>query len=146
MNTIEIALVPISEIETDENIQYIPLEKVEYFAYIATTLTPLDAFIKVDGYTNALWEYMQEKKYQDKELFSFYDKLIHANMGHPILSSLIELYLLEKEMRNEGISDEYLYQYQNIMQFIITSALKRGIAKSTLPPLPSSCSRTTTSL
>ena len=114
MNTIEIALVPISEIETDENIQYIPLEKVEYFAYIATTLTPLDAFIKVDGYTNALWEYMQEKKYQDKELFSFYDKLIHANMGHPILSSLIELYLLEKEMRNEGISDEYLYQYQKL--------------------------------
>ncbi len=114
MKTVEIALVPISEIEKEENVQYIPLEKVEYFAYIATTLPPLDAFIKVDGYTNALWEYMQEKKYQDKDLFAYYDKLIHANMGHALLSSLINLNLLEKEMRNEGIDDEYLYQYQKL--------------------------------
>lgn len=114
MKAVEIALVPISEIEKEDNVQYIPLERVEFFAYIATTLTPLDAFIKVDGYTNALWEYMQEKKYQDKELFTYYDKLIHANMGHALLSSLINLNLLEKEMRNEGIDDEYLSQYQKL--------------------------------
>lgn len=114
MEKIEIALVPISELETEENVQYISLEKIEYFAYIATTLKPLDAFIKADGYTNALWEYMQEKKYQEKELFSSYDKLIHANMGHAILRNLIELYLLEKEMRNEGMDDEYLKQYQKL--------------------------------
>lgn len=114
MKSTEIALVPISEIENEENVQYIPLEKVEYFAYIASTLTPLDAFTKADGYTSALWEYMQEKKYQEKELFTYYDKLIHANMGHSLLTSLIELYLLEREMRNEGIDDEYLYQYQKL--------------------------------
>ncbi len=114
MKDIEITLVPISEIEKEENVQYITLEKVEYFAYIATTLTPLDAFLKVDGYTSALWEYMQEKKYQEKELFSCYDKLIHANMGYSFLCSLVELLLLEKEMRNEGISNSYINQYQKL--------------------------------
>ena len=114
MNSTEIALVPISAIENKENIQYIPLEKVEYFAYIASTLTPLEAFTKIDGYTNSLWEYMQDKKYQEKELFSYYDKLIHANMGHAFLCSLIELLLLEKEMRNDGISNDYIHQYQKL--------------------------------
>lgn len=127
MRSIEIALVPISEIEKDDNTHYIPLEKVEYFAYLATTLTPLEAFTKIDGYTNALWEYMQEKKFQEKELFTCYDKLIHATMGHSFLSSLINLYLLEKEIRNNGIDNEYVYQYQKLQNeyFYLLNQLER---------------------
>ena len=35
-------------------------------------------------------------------------------MGHAFLCSLIELLLLEKEMRNDGISNDYIHQYQKL--------------------------------
>lgn len=114
MEELELQLIPISEIKKEDNIQLIPLKKVEYLAFIATTLTPLDAFLEIDGYTNALWEYMQEKKYQDQELFFYYDKLIHANMGHAMLSNLIALLLIEKEIRNHGFTTTLDRQYQKL--------------------------------
>ncbi len=112
---IEIELIPISEIKKEENTFLIPLSKVEHFAHLATTLTPLDAFREIDGYTSALWEYMQDHKYQDKESFTSYDKLIHANMGNSFLTSLIQLLLIEKDMRNNGISQEIFNRYQILL-------------------------------
>ncbi len=110
----EIELIPISETKKEENTHLLPLSRLEYFAFLATTLTPLDAFMEADGYTSALWEYMQDKKYQEKELFADYDKLIHASNGHTILSTLVQLLLMEKDMRTIGISNELLNRYQRL--------------------------------
>ena len=111
---LEIELIPISEMKTKENTHYIPIARVEYFAYLATTLTPMDAFREIDGYTSALWEYMQDRKYQEQQLFYDYDKLIHAQMGHTLLCTLTELLLMEKDMRNYGISNDILNRYQTL--------------------------------
>lgn len=109
----EVELVPISEIKTEENVHCIPLSRVEYLAYLATTLSPLeDTFFEADGYTSALFEHMQERKFQEQELFKDYDKLIHAHQGFSLLSNLVQLLLIEKEMRNGGVTNEILSRYE----------------------------------
>ena len=111
---LEMELIPISEIKKEENTYLLPLSRLEYFAFLATTLTPLESFLEEEGYTSALFEYMQDKKYQEKELFTDYDKLIHAINGHAILSTLIQLFLIERKMRSEGISNKLLGRYQRL--------------------------------
>ncbi len=108
---IQIELIPVNEERKEKNTFLIPLAKAEYLAFLASSLTPMDALSEIEGYTNALWEYMQEKRYQEKELFLAYDHLIHANRGYQLLSCLTELFLLEKEMRNSSLKEESIRRY-----------------------------------
>ncbi len=105
-----LALMPISETNEDK-LFFLPIDDLNFFAHKASTLTPFDAWSEVDGYNEALFEYMQSIKYNDKELFTKYDKLIHAQRGAELLKYLIELYIIEKDMKEIGItpilSDRY---------------------------------------
>jgi len=106
-------LMPISE-NNIEKAFYIELGDLDFFAYKASTLTPFDAWLEVDGYNEALFEYMQSIKYQNKELFTKYDKLIHAQRGSELLKYAIELYLIEKDMKLMGISSILSDKYNKI--------------------------------
>ena len=77
-------LIPISETNIEKAF-YLSINDLDYFAHKATTLTPFDAWQEVDGYNEALFEYMQSIKYNDKDLFTKYDKLIHAQRGSELL-------------------------------------------------------------
>ena len=108
---IELKLIPINEKEDSKNIINIPLKKVEYLAFLATNLTPHEEFTEIDGYTSALWEEMQIRKYNDKDLFALYDKLIHATNGFNLLKIAVQLFLMEKDMRNYGTSKDLMAKY-----------------------------------
>lgn len=95
------------------------IKELEDFAYLAINLLPNESFSKADGYIDALWEYMQEKKYTDKELFIQYDKLIHAYHGNAILKTIIELLLMEKDMRDSGLNDIIVTKYNNTQRYYL---------------------------
>ena len=123
----KLVLIPINETKDSDKVINITLDWVEKIAFIATTLTPLDEFSEIDGYTGALWEHMQELKYQDKGLFTIYDKLIHANSGFNLLKTAVQLFLIEKNMRNHGITNEMTSKYnslQNEYQSLINDIKK----------------------
>jgi len=107
----KLKLIPINEKDDSDKVINITLDWVEKIAFLATTLTPLEEFAEIDGYTRALWEHMQEIKYQDKNLFTIYDKLIHANNGFNILKTAIQLFLIEKDMRTYGTTNDMLAKY-----------------------------------
>lgn len=96
-------LMPISETNIEKAF-YLEIKDLDFFAHKATTLTPFDAWQEVDGYNEALFDYMQSIKYNNKDLFKKYDKLIHAERGSELLKYGIELYLMEKDMKLMGIS------------------------------------------
>ena len=106
-------LIPISETNIEKAF-YLDIKDLDFFAYTATTLTPFDAWQEVDGYSEALFEYMQSIKYNNKDLFTKYDKLIHANRGSELLKYAIELYLIEKDMKLMGISPILSERYNSI--------------------------------
>lgn len=108
-------LMPISE-NNIEKAFYLAINDLDFLAHKASTLTPFDAWQEVDGYNEALFEYMQSIKYNDKELFNKYDKLIHANRGSELLKYAIELYLMEKDMKLLGISPLLSERYNLIQQ------------------------------
>ena len=104
---------PISE-NNIEKAFYIDIKDLDFFAYKAITLTPFESWQEVDGYNEALFEYMQSIKYAEKELFNKYDKLIHALRGSELLKYAIELYLLEKDMKLTGITNLLSNKYNSI--------------------------------
>lgn len=106
-------LIPISETNIEKAF-YLNVKDLDYFAHKATTLTPFDAWQEVDGYNEALFEYMQSIKYNDKDLFTKYDKLIHAQRGSELLKYGIELYLMEKDMKLIGISPILSERYNTV--------------------------------
>ena len=106
-------LIPISETNIEKAF-YLSINDLDYFAHKATTLTPFDAWQEVDGYNEALFEYMQSIKYNDKDLFTKYDKLIHAQRGSELLKYGIELYLMEKDMKLMGISPILSERYNTV--------------------------------
>jgi hypothetical protein len=110
-------LIPISEDINSKNKTSISIDELEYFGYLASTLSPLESLSIIDGYINSLWEYMQEIKYQKKDLFNKYDKLIHAENGIIILKTVIELFLMEKEMRINGITE--INKYNNTQKYYL---------------------------
>lgn len=114
-------LMPISE-NNIEKAFYLDIKDLDFFAHTASTLTPCDAWQEVDGYNEALFEYMQSIKYNDKDLFNKYDKLIHAHRGSELLKYAIELYLIEKDMKLMGISPILSDKY-NITQHKYISLL-----------------------
>lgn len=105
--------------QTDNGIS-MSLKELEDFAYLATTLSPIESFSKSDGYINALWEYMQENKYTNKELFTRYDKLIHSYQGNTILKTIIELFLMEKDMRENGLNDMIVTKYNSTQRYYLS--------------------------
>jgi len=109
---IPLKLIPINGKQED----IIFMQDVELLAFIATTLSPMDSFSEIDGYTTALWEEMQHRKFKDKDLFSKYDKLIHATNGFNLLKVTIQLFLIEKDMRNAGISPILTTQYEKLQR------------------------------
>jgi hypothetical protein len=113
-------LIPISETDASKNASNISIKDLEYFGFLATTLRPIDSFSIIDGYIDSLWEYMQEIKYQNKELFNKYDKLIHAQQGNIILKTAIELFLMEKDMRDVGIIETITNKYNNTQKYYLS--------------------------
>jgi len=110
--TVSLKLVPINGNQED----IISLQDVELLAFTATTLSPLDSFSEIDGYTSALWEEMQSRKFKEKDLFNKYDKLIHATNGFKLLKVTIQLFLIEKDLRNIGINQTLITQYEKLQQ------------------------------
>lgn len=110
-------LIPNGETNNNDNYFILSIKELEDFAYLATTLYPIDSFSKIDGYINALWEYMQENKYNNNETFNKYDKLIHSYQGNTILKTIIELFLMEKDMRENGINNDIIAKYNNIQSY-----------------------------
>lgn len=106
-------LMPISENDINKA-SYIELEDLDFFAHTAIMLKPYDSWSVVDGYSEALFEYMQSIKYKNKELFNKYDKLIHALRGSELLKYAIELYLFEKDMKLTGITNLLSNKYNSI--------------------------------
>ena len=111
---IKLQLIPINETTDSINIITVSLDKVEYLAFIAINLIPIDAYSEIDGLTGALWEEMQTRKFHDKELFTIYDKLIHATNGFSLLKTTIQLFLIEKDMRYYGISKDIVAKYDTL--------------------------------
>jgi hypothetical protein len=109
-------LIPINEVAGTQNEFTITLKQVEHMAEIATNLEPSDSFSKIDGYTNALWEEMQSRKFSDKDLFTAYDKLIHATNGFSLLKATIQLLLLEQTMRIDGIDNSAMNAYNGLQR------------------------------
>ena len=93
---------------------YIDVDDLDFFAHTATMLEAFNSWSAVDGYNEALFEYMQSIKYQNKDLFTKYDKLIHAQRGSELLKYAIELYLLEKDMKSFGINNLLSNKYNSI--------------------------------
>jgi len=110
---IKIGLVPINE---TANAFTTTLDKIHDIAHIAIKLEPIQSFTEIDGYTDALWEEMQNRKYSDQELFTIYDKLIHATNGFNLLKADIQLLLLERKMHEEGIDPDTMNTYNKIQR------------------------------
>ncbi len=116
---IMLRLMPISETDLNKAF-YIELNDLDFFAHKASTLTPYEAWQEIDGYNEALFDYMQSIKYQDKDLFIKYDKLIHAYRGSELLKCAISLYLIEKDMKLLGITSILSERYNNMQQKYIS--------------------------
>lgn len=106
-------LMPISENDINKA-TYIEVDDLDFFAHTSTMLKAYDSWSIIDGYAEALFEYMQSIKYQNKDLFTKYDKLIHAQRGSELLKYAIELYLIEKDMKLMGINNQISNKYNSV--------------------------------
>lgn len=120
-------LMPISENDINKAF-FIDIDDLDFFAHTAIMLEAYNSWSAVDGYSEALFEYMQSIKYKNKDLFTKYDKLIHAQRGSELLKYAIELYLLEKDMKKFGINNLLFNKYNSVQTKYINliNELKTG--------------------
>ena len=95
-------------INPDDVFQKISIDEVNEIALVATTLKPVPAVTEILGYVNALENHFEETNDKRSE---FLEKLTSNFYGGEFLCTTIALYLLEKQMRENGINDELIERY-----------------------------------
>lgn len=92
----------------------IKIDDINSLALFATTLKPEDGITDAQGYVSALFSYFQINK--DINHFSeCYKKITSSNWGEQFLYTTILLFLLEKELRINGISEGIIDKYNKVV-------------------------------
>ena len=85
------------------------IKDIEFLSEFATTLESKDEISNALGYANALGEFYKDStnRYRDT-----YYRLVSSNYGTLFLCTNINLSLMEKIMREKGISEGVLKSYE----------------------------------
>lgn len=97
-----------------EIIYKIDVKDIENLALLALSLEPFEDVNKSLGHIAALNDYFSKNKNQEK--IECYKKLTSNIMGNTILYTIIELCLLEKKFREEGIREPDVSLYNQIQR------------------------------
>jgi len=97
----------------EDLIYTIKIDDINSLALFATTLEPEPEITESFGYASALYTYFQNHK--DINNFNeCYKKINSSSWGNQFLYTTISLFLLEKELRTNGIREELITKYNNI--------------------------------
>ena len=97
----------------EDLIYTIKIDDINSLALFATTLEPEPEITESFGYASALYTYSQNHK--DINNFNdCYKKITSSSWGNQFLCTTISLFLLEKELRTNGIREELITKYNNM--------------------------------
>ena len=97
----------------EDLIYTIKIDDINSLALFATTLEPEPETTESFGYASALYTYFQNHK--DINNFNdCYKKITSSSWGNQFLCTTISLFLLEKELRTNGIKEELITKYNNM--------------------------------
>ena len=97
----------------EDLIYTIKIDDINSLALFATTLEPEPEITESFGYASALYTYFQNHK--DINNFNdCYKKITSSSWGNQFLCTTISLFLLEKELRTNGIREELITKYNNM--------------------------------
>ena len=105
---------PDKVLDVDNNEVYkISLDDINHISLFATTLEPLPEVTEFNGYTLALNDYYSKNIDDYSES---YHNLVSSSFGKEFLSNSIQLALLEKQFRENGLSENGLKAYEKCIQ------------------------------
>ena len=91
----------------------IKIDDINSLALFATTLELEPDITESLGYASALYTYFQN--HNDVNNFSeCYKKITSSSWGNKFLCTTISLFLLEKQLRTNGIREELITEYNNM--------------------------------
>jgi len=98
-----------------ENLIYnISIDDINLLALFATTLEPEPEISESLGYVSALYSHFQS--HGDADNYSdCYKKITSNSWGSKFLCTTISLFLLEKELRTNGIRENLINEYNDIV-------------------------------
>lgn len=92
----------------------IKIDDINSLALFATTLEPEPEIRENFGYASALYTYFQNHN-DVNNLSECYKKITSNNWGNQFLCTTISLFLLEKELRTNGIREDLINKYNNVV-------------------------------
>ena len=97
----------------EDLIYTIKIDDINFLALFATTLEPETEIRESYGYAKALYTYFQNHN-DVNNLSDCYKKISSNSWGNQFLCTTISLFLLEKELRTNGIREDLINKYNNI--------------------------------
>lgn len=99
----------------EDLIYTIKIDDINSLALFATTLEPEPEISESFGYASALYSHFQS--HGDVNNYSeCYKKITSNSWGNQFLCTTISLFLLEKELRANGIREDLITEYNNIVK------------------------------
>ena len=98
----------------EDLIYKISIDDINSLALFAITLEPEPEITESLGHAKALYTYFQNHD-NINNFSNCYKKIISNSWGNQFLCTTISLFLLEKELRINGIKEDLINQYNNIV-------------------------------